>query len=197
MGCNSSKGHPGTGTKTLLASTGSSHKGGRGDASGRHGEDKPVTKVISEAQIMQYTPTEEEEEEEEKPRASRSKQRKVTPWCVAGSGALSLDDDEDDEEEAMPPQVPAKAPEAEETGSEPLQRKVKRKATPWTKAAPDAEDEDEEISEQEAARPIAPAQVEVLAARQMKQNGGLCLFNCCLGPDPQPEVVFMQEKHAV
>lgn len=147
---------------------------------------------------MQYTPTEEEEEEEEeKPRASRSKQRKVTPWCVAGSGALSLDDDEDDEEEAMPPQVPAKAPEAEETGSEPLQRKVKRKATPWTKAAPDAEDEDEEVSEQEATRPIAPAQVEVLAARQMKQNGGLCLFNCCLGADPQPEVVFMQEKHAV
>lgn len=188
MGCNSStsKSHAG---RTLLNSTNPAKA--RHDGS-RH-EDKPVAKVVSEAQVMQYTPTEEEEEEEEeKPKAARKNQRKVTPWHVAG--AVNLDDEDDDEE------VETKA--EPETGSEPLQRKVKRKATPWTKV-PVSDDEDDEEVEEALEEPVddmktaSDALMELTTVKVPSATGGgnFCLFaSCatgsCCGQDAHTELVL-------
>ncbi|CAJ1362323.1 unnamed protein product [Effrenium voratum] len=161
MGCHSSKPSHAAAAKTLLNSA-------------KPKADRPVAKVTSEAQVMQYTPTEEEDEEpEEKPRASRTKQRKVTPWIVGAN--LTFEDEEEEE-----------APEA-------VQRKVKRKATPWTKAPmPDEEEDDAEVADgatgclQDAEETeLETLREHVLAAQARSPKSprptSFCVFGCVAG----------------
>jgi len=188
MGCNSSTSKSQAG-KTLLNSTNLSkgkHEGSR---------PTPVAKVVSEAQVMQYTPTEEEEEEEEKPQATRKTQRKVTPWHVAP--AVNMDDEDDEEEEAK-----EDPKEPDPTESEQIRRNVKRKATPWAKVpVADDEDEDEDAAEAEEKEVMPMTTPELPAVKLSSADGGanFCLFTSCqvgscCGQDAQTELVLSPEK---